>query len=434
MNGFWIVFYNLFLVPLLYGGLRLGGLWIDKIKKGIQGRRTLFETLQLQLSRLQANRPRIWFHVASYGEFEQTKPVLNALRQKFTDAYLILSFFSPSGYEHARNYPAVDVITYLPFDSFSQARKFVTLVQPTVAVIVRHDIWPNHLWQLNRHRIPIFLISASLPETTMRLLPVIRSFNKHLYRYFTQVLAISEESTRRLKKLYPFEQRLRVIGDTRYDQVYQRSLETEKLKFLSSATVLQNKTIFVAGSTWPSDEKHLFPAFQKLSQQRQNLVMILVPHEPSPERISQIKEQLSQMQLTYISLSDYQQWPSGKNVDVLIVDKMGLLANLYSLGQFAYVGGSFGPGVHNVLEPAVYGIPVFFGPRMRNSFEAEKLISVGAGFVVRDAKEIYEKLNQFLTDTEETKKIGRLARDMVMKNLGASEKVVELIGTYLTCQ
>jgi len=229
----------------------------------------------------------------------------------------------------------------------------------------------------------------------------LRAANRSLLQCFTGLLVVSDEDAQRFRRVYPFPQRIEVVGDTRYDQVYIRSLEKIGERLLP-ATVLRDKRVVVAGSTWPSDEQHLFPAFRRLVDSYPDLLLIVVPHEPSAERLAEVEQALRAHRLSWIRLSTLRNNGALRPFQVIVVDRVGFLANLYSLGHIAFVGGSFGPGVHNVLEPAVYGTPVLFGPRIQNAREALRLQSRGAGMLVESGEAIYHTLNRLLRDYRET--------------------------------
>lgn len=429
MHWFWFLIYNTIVVPLIYIALMIGGLFSKKIALGIRGRKNLFNDLEKQLFNL-PKAPICWFHVASVGEFEQAKPVIEYAKKVFPDLNIIVSFFSPSGYENVRSFPGVEIFCYLPFDSYFQTKKFLQLISPDLIVVIRHDIWPNYVWYAHRKAIPQILIDASVSAKTMRLWCGLRSFNKDVFKNFDRILAISEENKQRLLRIYPRPNHISVCGDTRYDQVYKRTQETGKIDILLESGYFANKRVFVAGSTWPSDEKHVLPAVDEMLSRYNDFIAVMVPHEPTLDHLEPLIDHYKTLAIStarFTELENQESW----NFRVLVVDCMGLLANIYAIALVAYVGGSFGPGVHNVLEPVAHGIPVLFGPRHLNSFEAQVLIKRGAGFSVQNSAEILDRLEHLLKDPAKAGSVGKLAKAMVLENIGASEKTVQVFKELL---
>ncbi|MDZ7292964.1 MAG: hypothetical protein ONB42_23840, partial [candidate division KSB1 bacterium] len=396
--------YNLIVIPLLFLGFhfvallsRLGFHQFDKIRIGIEGRKALFAELETQLHRVHNPGLRFWIHAASMGEYEQARPLLQEIGQRFPDAVRVLTLFSPSAYAHLNraNIPA-EVVSYLPFDSMSNARRFLNLVNPNAAIIVRHDFWPNHLWEAGRRGTVLLLADASVSANarSWRHKPIVRHFNRAVFDTFEVICAVSAKATSSLLDLVRRPERIIITGDSRYDQVLFRS-QSKKVEEVLPKEWRDHSTIFVAGSTWPSDEEVLLPAFASVRKHLPQLRMILVPHEPTAEHLARLERQLANFDLGSVRLSALQ---AGREMGrirerkkigegegesashaffppVLLVDRIGVLAILYGAGQVAFVGGSFGPGVHSVLEAAVHGVPVLVGPRFQNSPEAVELLA-----------------------------------------------------------
>ena len=420
--------YNVLIIPLLYVAFWIGFLFNKKIRRGIQGRKNLFAHLKDNLQT--EEKVVVWFHIASYGEFEQAKPVLNKLKAESPGLFIFVTFFSPSAYHFIKASYPVDFICYLPFDSFLNARKFISIVKPRLAVIVRHDIWPNFVWTLHKRKIPVILINASIPPKSSRFLPLIKTFNKKVYDCFTNIFTISNEESERIRTLVSSENTLIITGDTKFDQVYQRTLETEKIQHLLNHPFLKQKPIWAIGSSWPADERFILPAYTKLITQYKDLILLLIPHEPSEQRISEIEAQLKLKHISFIRHS--QLAGNSTNFNVLIVDEIGLLANLYRLAKIAFVGGSFEYQVHNVLEPAVYGIPVLFGPKITSQHEALLLVQKKAGFIVNSVEEIVDKIIHFFTNEKIAAQAGKNAKQIVLEHMGATEKTTRLLLKYLS--
>jgi 3-deoxy-D-manno-octulosonic-acid transferase len=360
------------------------------------------------------------------GEFEQAKPIIAALRKKYHDIDIIVTFFSPSGYDHSKNYKPADIITYIPFDTKANARRFLDLLQPTAAVFVRYDVWPNHLWELSARNIPTFIANATMRTSSARFYPFIKSFHRLLFNDFVSILTVSAKDVEAFSRFGLTRPSLQAIGETRYDQVWQRSADARK-KHLIPRSILKEKKIFIAGSTWPEDEEVLLPTIKKLLEYDPKVLAILVPHEPTEEALEAIEKQLpfKIKSIRFSLLNDY------LRERIILVDSIGILMALYQYADIAYVGGSFRQGVHNVLEPAVYGIPVVYGPRHTNSQEAQELIRRGGGFLINDQPECYRALRSLLDDVKARTTAGNAALKLVKENIGATERFMEHLAKVL---
>jgi 3-deoxy-D-manno-octulosonic-acid transferase len=426
MRTFWMFLYNMLFIPVFWAALRLLGLLNSKVRRGIRGRNGLFERLEGEIARLQPGT-RIWFHSSSMGEFEQAKPIIAALKEKHPSVRIIVTFFSPSGYEHSRTYQLADIITYIPFDSRRSARRFLDLVRPDLSVMVRYDIWPNHIWELHRRSIPVIIANATMSRRTLRRLPCIRSMHRTVYECIDTVLAVAQSDVEAFRSFGLRRTHVEAIGDTRYDQVAIRSAGARKRSIVPH-TVLEGKKVLVAGSTWPEDEDVLLPAFLEIRQSVPDLLLILVPHEPTLEHIEGVERDLDGQveSIRFSALNEY----NGERV--IIVDSIGILLVLYACAHLAYVGGSFRQGIHNVLEAAVYGIPVLFGPRHRNSHEPLMLIERGGAFVVSTTEELIRTAVNLLQDESARSTAGGRASAFVQANLGATQRILRFIEPHIT--
>lgn len=427
MSHFWKLLYNIIFVPMLWAGLLIAAVFTRKIRQGIRGRRGLFPTLTSRVSTLTTQpAKRIWFHSSSLGEFEQAKPIITELKRRHPATVIAVSFFSPSGYDHSRNYKLAEIITYLPFDSYRNASRFIDTLKPDAAVMVRYDIWPNHIWALRKRRIPLFLANATMRRHSSRHLPVVRSFHHTVYNLFDYILTVSDDDVESFKRFNLSTPLLSAIGDTRFDQVWQRSMEAKAKHFLPDR-VTSKRRIIVVGSSWDSDEDVLIPTLSKLVRKHRDLLVILVPHEPTLATIERIERELGS-QLTSTRFSDLHDY---NNEHVIIVDSVGILMGLYKYADVSYVGGSFKQGIHNVLEPAVYGSPVVFGPVYHNSHEAARLIEAGAAFVTHDESEMYDRFDRLLSDEALRREVGSKAQAFVQRNTGATERFLSYLEKVL---
>jgi 3-deoxy-D-manno-octulosonic-acid transferase len=425
MQRFWYLFYNGVVIPVFWVLLQIGSAVNQKIRRGIRGRHHLFEQLSQDVTKLTGSR-RIWFHSSSMGEFEQAKPIIAALKKRYDDLDIVVSFFSPSGYEHSRTYKLASLITYIPFDSRGGARRFLDLIRPSAAIMVRYDIWPNHVWELRRRNIPTFIANATLRANSARLYPVLRSFHHHVYQSISSILTVSQADVEAFRKLDLTHPQLHVIGETRYDQVWQRS-EEARSKHPVPPAILKRKRVLVVGSSWEEDEAVVLPAFRRIAQHDSAALMILVPHEPTVETLERLEASLnySLRSIRFSDLNDY------SDENVILVDSIGILTALYQYADVAYVGGSFRQGIHNVLEPAVYGIPVLYGPKHHNSQEAVELARRGGSFVVTSPEECYARARKLFNDKRARLKAGAVSLNLVKENVGATERFIEYLENAL---
>jgi 3-deoxy-D-manno-octulosonic-acid transferase len=420
----WKIFYNSIIVPLLWTLFHFAAFFNDKIRRGIAGRRVLFHKLEADMARIQSPR-RIWFHASSLGEFEQAKPIIAVIKSRYRNVAVIATFFSPSGYDHSRNYKLADVISYLPFDSNADTLRFLELVRPTVAVMVRYDIWPNMVWNLSSLSVPLILANATLSDSSPRLWPVVRQFHKTLYDCFATILTVSGHDAQSFGR-FGTSAHIEPVGDTRYDQVNIRSIDARH-RHLLPTTITAGKTVFIIGQSWPEDEEVILPVLLQLQVNTPRLLTIIVPHEPTEEHLDLLEDQL-EGRSTFIRFSDLANYT---NEQCIIVDSVGVLVPLYQYAHLVYIGGSFRQGIHNVLEPAIFGVPVIFGPKHSNSQEALALARNGGGFVIEDQRSFGTTVRSLLEDNEKRLASGAIARTFVESNCGATERCLKFITAYL---
>ncbi|CUS88536.1 3-deoxy-D-manno-octulosonic-acid transferase, partial [Candidatus Kryptonium thompsonii] len=341
---------------------------------------------------------------------------------------IIVTFFSPSGYEHSKNYALADVISYIPFDSIFNAKRFINLIKSnkTFVFLMKYDIWPNHLYMAKKNNFTLCLANTIVNEEKLTFLR--RFFYSTIYELFDHIFLISKDDEKNIQKLNLKNPKILTTGDTRYDQVFSRSQEALKKRIIpENVTKTKDgvrKKIFVVGSSWREDEDVIIPAIIKIQKYQPEILTILVPHEPTEQNIERIEKEL-ESKTSYIRFSKIEKYSDEK---VIIVDSVGHLMTLYSYADVAYVGGSFKQGIHNVLEPATYGIPVIYGPKINNSPEAQKLAQIGGGFIVKNEKEFYKILRKLLSDENLKTEAGKKSYELVKLNLGATEKIIEAIG------
>lgn len=425
MGRFWQSLYNSVTIPVLWTAFHLLALVNSKVRRGVRGRRGLFDSLAAAVAKVGPGK-RVWFHASSMGEFEQARPIIAELRRRHPDVRIIVTFFSPSGYEHARKHALAEVTSYIPFDTRRNASRFLDLVRPDAAVLVRYDVWPNHIWEMHRRGIPSMIANATMRKQSERRIAVVRDFHHHVYNSLTHILTVSDADRTSFASFDLTRPTVAAIGDTRFDQVSARSLEARQ-RHLMPEHVTKGRKVVVAGSTWGEDEAVLIPALRELLQRVPGLLTIIVPHEPTVTHVEELETSLSDFttSIRFSALNEYAGQP------VIVVDSIGILMVLYASAHLAYVGGGFRQGVHNILEAAVYGIPVLFGPKHWNSQESLQLLDSGGAFVVTDPEDVVLAAHNLLTDESARGQAGRRAAEFVRANTGATERFLAYLEPHL---
>jgi len=396
-----------------YGlSIAIASLFNDKAKRWRRGRKDIFTKLQAVFENVK--EPVAWFHCSSLGEFEQGRPVMEAFRQKFPSYKILLTFFSPSGYDVRRDYIGADYVFYLPLDTPSNAKQFVKLVKPKFTVFVKYEFWYNYLNQLHKANVPTYLISAKFRQDQYFFKGYGSWFRKQL-KVYKKIFVQDTDSEELLKSIKVDD--VVVAGDTRFDRVIAIA-EQVKLDKLVRA-FKGNSRLWVCGSTWPEDEKMILHAFYHLKVSGENVKLLLVPHEIGDNNINRILNMFPKA-VKYSAAKEAEVLKT----DVLVVDKMGLLSSLYSNGDIAYVGGGFGKGIHNLPEAAVYGIPVLFGINYHKFNEACELIKCNGGSSISSADEMLSDVSHLLKDEAFRKKSGEAAKAYIYGARGATEKII----------
>lgn len=425
MKRVWWLSYNLFVIPLLYLFFWIAKFFNKKISSGFETRKVQNLKLIERVKTLDKSKKTIWFHSASLGEFEQAKPIIKKLYEE-KDVNILITFFSPSGYDNSQKYPYADLIAYLPFDFSSEIKVFLDITNPDVVIFMRYDIWPNLLWQLKNRDIASLIVDATMQKKSNRKLPLIREFHVTIYKCLSYILTVSEDDAKSFLDFEIPNEKIKAVGDTRFDRVYQKSLQAKDKKLFRDG-LFAGKKIFIFGSSWEEDEKVIFPAFEELLQNDEDVVMIVAPHEPTIIHLEEIENYFAGKEKTirFSSKNNY------NNERVIIIDSIGILLSLYFYADVAYVGGSFKQGIHNVLEPAVYGIPVLFGPKIENSLESKELLKRGASHIVQNKKEAYNILHKLFKNKNYRNELGSIASKYVNENIGATERILSKIEKYL---
>lgn len=396
-----------------YGLLvRLASLFNNKAAAWVKGRKDWERKLEEGLG--EVRQPVIWFHCASTGEFEQGQPILKALKTTYPSHLVVLTFFSPSGYEARKNEPLANIVTYLPEDTHRNARRFLDIVKPQMAFFVKYEFWYCYGLELKRRSIPFFCVSAIFRPGQL-FFSIYGGFFRRILTRYTHLFVQDRES---LELLYRHAVvSVTVSGDTRFERVVENSGREASMPFIES--FCRDKNVLVAGSTWPEDDVLLASLMERVP----GLRLVLVPHELSADGLKRLARRFTDPPVFYSDLTE----PPPPDCRVLIIDKMGILSLLYRYGRYAYVGGGFGKGIHNILEPAVYGSPVFFGPHFKKFREAVQLVGKGGAFPLRSAGEMAEKISALDQDISHYTRIRETNRSYISGNTGATRLIMNYL-------
>lgn len=404
--------YNL-IVLLAAQILKLLALFSPKMKLFVNGRKDVFTTLQ---SKIAANDKTIWFHAASLGEFEQGLPVMEQIKHHFPYHKIIVTFFSPSGYEVRKNNSIADVTVYLPLDSKSNAQKLIELVHPELVFFIKYEYWPNYLNELKKQNTKTYLISGIFREN--------QAFFKWYGGFYRSALQtfdyffVQNDSSKQLIQSIGFNN-VKISGDTRFDRVVSILERDNLLDFIDQFK--DHKTTIVIGSSWPKDENLLV---NYINNSPENVKFIIAPHNIKSEQIANLKQQISKATVLFSekenkNLAEFQ---------VFIIDTIGILTKIYSYADIAYVGGGFGnPGVHNILEPATFGVPIVVGPNYSHFAEATALVNMNGCIAITDQKQLNEAFDLLLNNEDERYEKGHICSTFVQMNKGATELIIKHI-------
>ncbi|MDO5978330.1 3-deoxy-D-manno-octulosonic acid transferase [Flavivirga spongiicola] len=401
-------------IHIAHFALKCASLFNEKIKKGMVGRQNTFEVLESQLN---SNDKTLWFHCASLGEYEQGLPVFKKLREHYKQHKIVLSFFSPSGYEIRKNSPIADIVIYLPLDSKKHAKRFINLVNPELTIFVKYDIWPNFLNELKRRKLRAILISAAFRKNQSYFKFYGGELRRALFT-FEHIFTQNEASKTLLQSIH--YNKVTVSGDTRFDRVSSQLGLNNYLSFIE--TFKDDKLCVVAGSTWPEDENLLINYIN--ATDHKNVKFIIAPHNIKTAQINNIQEKLHVKSVLYSKKNDEQLI----NAQVFIIDTIGILSKVYSYANIAYVGGAMGhTGLHNTLEPAVFAIPIIIGSNHEKFPEAKAMIDINGMFSASNQKEFDSILNELIQNKEKCLSSGKKNGDYIAKNKGAVIQIIDYL-------
>jgi 3-deoxy-D-manno-octulosonic-acid transferase len=408
--------YNL-IVVLADFILKIVALFSKKIKLFVEGRKSVFKILS---NKIKYYDKTIWFHAASLGEYEQGLPVMERMKSRFPNHLIVLTFFSPSGYEVRKNNTIADVTVYLPLDTQSNVEQFMKIVRPDMAFFIKYEYWPNYLNALQIREIPTYLISGIFREKQVFFKWYGGFYRKALdaFEYFFVQNSSSKELLLKLGKT-----NVTVSGDTRFDRVFAILNQNNQLDFIDK---FKNNTLtVVAGSSWPKDETLLVNYINS----SKNVKFIIAPHNINKDQIADFKNQISKKTILFSSIN-FNDLDASKLAehDVLIIDTIGLLTKIYSYADIAYVGGGFGnPGVHNILEPATFGVPIIIGPNYSHFAEATALVKMNGCISITNQEELNETFDKLIQNSDVRLEKGHICSTFVEMNKNATEIIMNYI-------
>lgn len=406
-------------------GIRFYGLLLkssapfhSKANKWVKGRQDFFPQMRQKLAGNQ--QPIIWVHCASLGEFEQGRPVIEGLKEQYPAYKIALTFFSPSGFEVRKNYTGADYIFYLPLDTAANAKRFISFLQPRLAVFVKYEFWYHYLFELHQQQIPVISISAIFRTNQLFFKPY-GAFYRRLLHLFTHIFTQNQPSALLLKQIGL--KQVTVAGDTRFDRVLQTAASTKQIPV--AAAFKGEEQVFIIGSSWPQDMQVLVPFIQEhLSAMR----FIIAPHEIHDTEIDQLVQLFAGKAIRYSQAEP----GTAAAYRVLVIDNIGILSSLYRYGSYAYIGGAFGKGLHNTLEAAVFGLPLFFGPRYDKFQEAVDLVRLNCAFPIHNYSELALKYNKLKEQPDIIVKIKVKAEAYMNQQAGATGKIITACQPWLT--
>jgi len=414
-----------------YGlAINIAGAFNNKARLFKEGRKALLEKISAEINH---SHPIIWFHCSSVGEFEQARPLIEWYKENRQQYRILLTFFSPSGYEMRKNYPLADWIYYMPLDTASNARKFLDIVQPKKAIFIKYEFWYNFLSQLHKRGVDTYIVSAIFRPDQPFFKPYGNLFRDMLKSFSN--LFVQDVQSKELLESIGISENVTICGDTRFDRVNQITAASKEFPLIERFS--RNAFTILAGSTWGPDEEILAATVKNFSKVK----LVIAPHEIHKEHIDKIctlfkgykvlkfsdfdKKFTTEYDSRFSVLEQFEQQLEESNV--LIIDCLGILSSIYRYGKFAYIGGGFGVGIHNILEAATYGIPVAFGPNYRKFKEAKDLVSRGGATPVRAQEEFYSILDNYVKSERTRKEKGKICLSYVQENLGATNKIISII-------
>ncbi len=401
-----------FVIKLYFLAVLIASIFNKKARLWIKGRKNWYENIVKIKDNIKNS---YWFHVSSLGEFEQARPLIEKIKKQKPEQKIVLTFFSPSGFEIRKNYPLADYVTYIPLDTVKNAKKFIEIVKPQKVIFVKYDFWYNFIKLLHKKNIEIYLVSGIFRKNQFLFKKIAKKYRNLLF-WFTHLFVQDDLSVEIL--MSNGLNNVTKCGDTRFDRVVEIAENSNDIEIVKK--FVNEKFCIIAGSTWLEDENKLSEFFNNITK---DIKLIIAPHNIEESRIIEILK-LFNRKLVRFSKADL------KNVsefDILIIDNIGMLSSIYKYGKIAYIGGGFGYGIHNIIEAAVYGMPVIFGPKYKKFNEAIEMIKINAAFSINDSNDLKKYFNMFLNDNLFLENISEKAKNYVYSNKGASEFILKKI-------
>lgn len=406
----WIYNLGIFFYSL---SIRIASLFNHKAKLWLNGRKNIFNKLQIAFKNEKSDI--IWFHCASLGEFEQGRPIIEKIKETHSQYKLLITFFSPSGYEIRKNYTGADYVFYLPIDTAAKAKKFIEIVNPKIAFFIKYEFWYHYLSTLKNKQIPVYLISALFRKNQIFFKPY-GSLYRNMLKCYNYIFVQDDDSMELLLELG--YKNVCVSGDTRYDRVSAIASQSKSLEIIEKFK--SDKKLIVAGSSWPQEEQLIASYIEHKGFTHK---FIFAPHDISETHLLQLERLFGKYKHIRYSKAEIN---NVTEYDILIIDNIGLLSSLYKYADIAIIGGAFGSGLHNILEAVVYGCPVIFGPKYYRYPEAVDLLNIGGACSVRNVNELINDIN-FLAAPENKEFLHKTCKDFVASRKGATEKIFNII-------
>jgi len=398
-------------IRIYYWLIILVSFFNKKAKLFVDGRKNVFE----ELSNIDNNNKLAWFHCASLGEFEQGRPLIERFKKDYPTYKILLTFFSPSGYEIRKNYKNANYITYLPIDTPKKAKKFISLVKPNIVFFVKYEFWYNFIKEINNNKIPFYVVSSIFRENQIFFKWYGKWYRKALFnvnRFFVQ-----DKQSQQLLEKFGLS-KVTIAGDTRFDRVFEISKKVQELPIIKNFK--NNSQVFIAGSSWKPDEEIIT---KYINKNYNKIKFIIAPHEIDEINIRRIENAISgNIEVIRYSKASEENVSSAR---VLIIDNIGLLSSIYKYGDIAYIGGGFGKGIHNILEAACYGMPVMFGPNYNKFKEANDLIKNKGAFSIESYKEFENRLNGFVNSDNQLRQAGNISARYINNNKGVTDRILD---------
>ncbi|QGY44021.1 3-deoxy-D-manno-octulosonic acid transferase [Maribellus comscasis] len=392
---------------------RISSLFNEKARLFVKGRKNWRNTLS---EKVDSSARYIWMHCASLGEFEQGRPLIEEVKKQFPDYKIVLTFFSPSGFEIRKNYELADIVMYLPLDTKRNAKDFLNLLKPEKVFFVKYEFWHFYISELKKRNIPLFIVSAIFRENQQffKNTPWGKWYRKMLFK--VEHIFVQSEASAKLLKMAGVDN-FSISGDTRFDRV--ASIAKGFRNFPIVEKFKGNLPLIVAGSTWKPDEELLVEFINQNSEAK----MVFAPHEVSEVNINRLIQMLKKPVARFSQIKNSEV----ENLQVIVIDSIGILSSIYKYGNIAYIGGGFGVGIHNILEAATFGLPVIFGPNHQRFKEAVDLKSEGGAFSINDFYQLKTIMDSLLNDDEALKKASKISKNYVAKNIGSTSLIIKKV-------